>query len=119
MSAVEVEISGTDDSDPVGGRAGAAEAPPPGDDDASGPDATGPEPSSGAESPPPDSDRRQRRGRSREPEVEVEREVTKRQLIESITTVLVVVLYMVFTLVRERESGVIVIDPDERDDWDE
>ena len=49
----------------------------------------------------------------------MEREVTKRQLIESVTTVLVVVLYMIFTLVRDRESGVVVIEPDERDDWAE
>jgi hypothetical protein len=51
--------------------------------------------------------------------VEVEREVTKRELIKAVTTVLTVVLYMIFTLVRDRESGVVVIEPDERDDWAE
>jgi hypothetical protein len=59
---------------------------------------------------------RPRRGVWRE--VEVEREVTKRQLIQSITTVVVVILYMVFTLMREREAGVVVVDPDDSaDDW--
>jgi len=114
MSAVEVEISG--------GDVGAAEAPPPSSgppsDDAQGPEARGPEPSSSAP-PPRDPDAGRERRSSGGPAVEIEREVTKRQLIESITTILVVVLYMVFTLVRERESGVIVIDPDGRDDWDE
>jgi hypothetical protein len=53
-------------------------------------------------------------------EVEIEREVTKRQLIQSITTVVVVILYMVFTLMREREAGVVVVDPDDSaDDWQE
>lgn len=51
-------------------------------------------------------------------EVEVEREVTKRQLIQSVTTVVVVILYMVFTLMREREAGVVIVDPDDSaDDW--
>ena len=109
MSAVEVEISGTDGS--------AAEAPPP---EVDGPDARGPNgPDPDRSAPPPRDEDRSYRRRAAGPEVEVEREVTKRQLIESITTILVVVLYMVFTLVRERESGVIVIDPDGRDDWDE
>ncbi len=51
-------------------------------------------------------------------EVEVEREITKRQIVQSITTIVVVVLYMVFTLMRERDSGVVVVDPDDAaDDW--
>ena len=53
-------------------------------------------------------------------EVEIEREVTKRQLIQSVSTILVVLLYMVFTLLRDRDGGVVVVDPDEGgDDWDE
>lgn len=62
--------------------------------------------------------RRQRQARA---QVEVEREVTKRHLIEAVTSIVVVVLYMVFTLVRDREAGVVVLDPDEgaEDDWDE
>jgi hypothetical protein len=91
MSAVEVEIA---DDEAVE----AQEAPP-------GP---GPGPES-----------RDRR-RKREPvEVEIEREVTKRQLIQSISTVVVVILYMVFTLLRDRDAGVVVVDPSENDDWDE
>ncbi len=54
------------------------------------------------------------------PDIEMEREVTKRQIIQSVTTVLVVILYMVFTLLRERDSGVVVVDPDDgADDWQE
>ncbi len=62
--------------------------------------------------------RRQRQSRA---QVEIEREVTKRHLIEAVTSIVVVVLYMVFTLVRDREAGVVVLDPDEsaEDDWDE
>lgn len=45
-------------------------------------------------------------------EVEIEREFTKRKLIESVTQIIVMVLYMIFTLLREREAGVVVIDPD-------
>lgn len=53
-------------------------------------------------------------------EVEIEREVTKRQLIQSVSTIVVVVLYMIFTLLRDREAGVVVVDPDDSsDDWDE
>jgi len=53
-------------------------------------------------------------------DVEIEREVTKRHLIEAITSVVVVVLYMAFTLFRDRDTGVVVLD-DERseDDWEE
>lgn len=50
---------------------------------------------------------------------EVEREVTKRELIRSVSNILVVVLYMVFTLLRDRDAGVVVIDPDDADDWEE
>lgn len=62
------------------------------------------------------------RRRRRYRDVEVEREITKRHLIESITSVVVVVLYMVFTLLRDREPGVVVLDPDDDgpdDDWEE
>lgn len=90
MSAVDVEIA----EDISGTEAGPDAEPPP------------------REPPPP---RRERTS----PDVEIEREVTKRQIIESVTSVLVVILYMVFTLVRDRDSGVVVIDPDERDDWSE
>jgi len=67
-------------------------------------------------------DRAERKQRRRpEPvEVEIEREVTKRQLIQSVSTIVVVILYMVFTLLRDRDGGVVVVDPDEgSDDWDE
>lgn len=54
------------------------------------------------------------------PDIEMEREVTKRQIIQSVTTVVVVILYMVFTLLRDRDSGVVVVDNDEgADDWQE
>lgn len=62
------------------------------------------------------------RGRRRRDavEVEIEREVTKRQLIQSISSIVVVVLYMIFTLLRDRDTGVVVVDPDDAsDDWDE
>ena len=57
-------------------------------------------------------------------DVEVEREHTKRALIEAITRLVVVVLYMVFTLVRERDAGVVALEPDgadlgPEDDWAE
>ncbi len=63
-------------------------------------------------------------GRRRKPavEVEIEREVTKRQLIQSVSSIVVVVLYMLFTLLRDRDVGVVVIDPDDEgaaDDWAE
>ncbi len=65
--------------------------------------------------------RRRRRSGSNHVDVEIEREVTKRQLIESMTSILVVVLYMAFTLLRERETGVIVLDDEgdygPEDDW--
>lgn len=63
---------------------------------------------------------RQRRVRRDAVEVEIAREETKRQLIQSVTSIVVVVLYMIFTLLRDRESGVVVVDPDEgADDWEE
>ena len=97
MSAVEVEIA-----DDVSGRAIPGE--PPRDEE--------PEPSDRAE--------RSQRRRRESVEVEIEREVTKRQLIQSVSTILVVILYMVFTLFRDRDGGVVVVDPDEgADDWDE
>jgi len=55
-------------------------------------------------------------------EIEIEREVTKRQLIQSVSSIVVVVLYMLFTLLRDRDAGVVVIDPDAEngaDDWAE
>ncbi|MEQ1567417.1 MAG: hypothetical protein ABMA64_17375 [Myxococcota bacterium] len=93
MSAVEVEIADEHTAD----------APRPG----VGPGA-GPDPSEGKRAKP-----------RREPvEVEIEREITKRQLIQSISTIVVVILYMVFTLLRDRDSGVVVVDPTD-EDWDE
>jgi hypothetical protein len=79
-----------------------------------GADSAGPE---AEQAPPPREERSYRKATP--PEVEIEREVTKRQIIESVTSVLVVILYMIFTLVRDRDAGVVVIDPDERDDWAE
>jgi len=64
----------------------------------------------------------ERRRARRDPvEVEVEREITKRQLIQSVSSLVVVVLYMLFTLLRDRDSGVVVIDPHDgaEDDWAE
>lgn len=51
--------------------------------------------------------------------VAVEQEITKRHLIEAVTSVLLVVLYMAFTLIREREPGVVALDPDDdaSNDW--
>lgn len=46
-----------------------------------------------------------------------QREITYRVLIRSVTNVLMVVLYMAFTLLRDRDSGVVVLDS-EADDWD-
>ena len=74
-----------------------------------------------AEAPPPRARNRGNGGRG-EADVEIEREVTKRHLIEAITSVVVVVLYMAFTLLRDRDSGVVVLDEDNRgpaDDWKE
>jgi hypothetical protein len=50
--------------------------------------------------------------------IEIEREYTKRELYKSISAIVVVVLYMIFTLLRDRESGVVVVEPEEGD-WDE
>ena len=65
--------------------------------------------------------RRRKRSGATHVDVEIEREMTKRQLVESLTSILVVVLYMAFTLLRERESGIIVLDDDgeygPEDDW--
>ena len=65
--------------------------------------------------------RRRKRSGATHADVEIEREVTKRQLVESLTSILVVVLYMAFTLLRECESGIIVLDEDgdygPEDDW--
>jgi hypothetical protein len=70
---------------------------------------------------PEEEPRRRRRSASTHVDVEIEREVTKRQLVESVTSILVVILYMAFTLLRERESGLIVLDDEgdygPEDDW--
>lgn len=42
--------------------------------------------------------------------VEVEREITKRRLIEAVTSVLLVVLYMAYTMLRDRDPGVVALD---------
>ena len=92
MAAVQVDIL----------ESGAAPHEPP-------PEASGSKAKRAASSPPPPG-----------PEIEIEREVTKRQIVQSITTVVVVILYMVFTLLRDRDSGVVVVDPEDgADDWQE
>jgi hypothetical protein len=78
-----------------------------------------PEQASGEpEGPPIDTPPKKKKRRSASADVEIEREVTKRQMISSATTLLVVLLYMVFTLLRDRDSGVVVLDPQD-DDWAE
>lgn len=55
-------------------------------------------------------------------EVELAREETKRVLIEVISKVVIVVLYMAFTLLRDRDTGVVVVDEGDKgaaDDWEE
>jgi hypothetical protein len=47
--------------------------------------------------------------------VEVEREITKRRLIEAVTSVLLVVLYMAYTMLRDRDPGVVALDGS--NDW--
>lgn len=49
--------------------------------------------------------------------VDVEREVTKRAMIEAVTSVVLVVLYMAFSFLRERDPGVVALDRG-ADDWD-
>jgi hypothetical protein len=100
MSAVEVEIA----EDVPGGDAGAQRES--GESSGSG-DGSG------------EGRRRRRKEATDAPGIEVEREITKRQVIQSVSTIVVVILYMVFTLLRDRETGVVVVDPDEADDWDE
>ena len=68
--------------------------------------------------------RKRRRRGSNAADIEIEREVTKQKLIESITSIVVVILYMVFTLMREREAGIVVLDGADddlgpEDDWAE
>ncbi|MFK7929214.1 MAG: hypothetical protein AB8H79_13555 [Myxococcota bacterium] len=68
--------------------------------------------------------RQRRRARRGQADVEIEREVTKRALIEAVSRLVVVVLYMAFTLVRERDAGVVALDPEDdglgpEDDWAE
>ena len=49
------------------------------------------------------------------PVIDVEREVTKRALIEAITSVVLVVLYMAYSFLRDRDPGVVALDGS--DDW--
>lgn len=68
--------------------------------------------------------KQRRRARRSAVDVEIEREITKRAIIESVTRLLVVLLYMAFTLIREREAGVVALDPEDddlgpEDDWAE
>ena len=62
-----------------------------------------------------------RRQRKTTSDVAVEQEITKRHIIDAVSRIVVVILYMVFTLVREREAGVVVLDGSDgpEDDWDE
>ena len=67
----------------------------------------------------PAGERKEQRRARPSVEVEVEREITKRELIRSLSSIVVVVLYMVFTLLRDRDAGVVVIDDDTAaDDWE-
>lgn len=59
----------------------------------------------------------ERMGTSDASRAEIEREITKRRMIESITSVVLVVLYMAFSLVRDRDPGVVALDG--ADDWAE
>ena len=60
------------------------------------------------------------RDRAPDIEIEIEREITRRRLIESVTQIVVVILYMAFTLMRERDAGVVVLDEGgPEDDWQE
>jgi hypothetical protein len=70
--------------------------------------------------PPPEDSQGTRKERRAAPSeaIEIEREYTKRELYKSISAIVVVVLYMIFTLLRDRESGVVVVEPEEGD-WDE
>lgn len=47
--------------------------------------------------------------------VEIEREVTRRHLIDAVTRVVLVVLYMAFSMFRERRAAVVPLRP--ADDW--
>lgn len=78
----------------------------------------------GAESSDRGDRRRSSRGARTSADVEIEREHTKRALIEAITRLVTVVLYMAFTLIRERDAGVVALDPSDaapgpEDDWAE
>lgn len=91
-------------------------------DEAVGAEAPSGDAEGGGPEPQPSSSRARRRRYDDTVEVEIEREITKRTLIEAVTSVVVVVLYMVFTLLRDRESGVVVLDDKDTgpaDDWDE
>lgn len=49
--------------------------------------------------------------------VDVEREITKRRIVESVTSVVLVLLYMVFAMLRDRDPGVVSLDG-ASSDWD-
>ncbi len=42
--------------------------------------------------------------------VDVEREITKRRIVESVTSVVLVILYMAFAMLRDRDPGVVALD---------
>lgn len=50
--------------------------------------------------------------------VEVEREITKRRIIEAVTSVVLVILYMAFAMLRDRDPGVVALDGS-AGDWTE
>jgi len=59
-------------------------------------------------------------GRGVSDAVEIERERTKQRLIDAVSKIVVVILYMVFAIVRDRDAGVVVVDEKgSKDDWEE
>ena len=56
-------------------------------------------------------------GERRTSTVEVEREITKRAVIQAVTSVVMVLLYMAYAFIRDREPGVVSLDG-AADDWD-
>ncbi len=57
-------------------------------------------------------------GDSQAPRAEVEREKTRQALIQGVVTVVLVLLYMAYSLLRDRSSAVLPIGG-AADDWDE
>lgn len=49
---------------------------------------------------------------------EIEREKTRQAMIQAVVTVVLVVLYMAYSLLRDRDAGVVPIGG-AADDWDE